>query len=302
MCNLENIQNPGGCFCDEQCFELGDCCPDICDVCPDMAGCVPCEADCTGAVCGDDGCGGSCGDCEGDLVCSDGQCVEPSDDDCKGPTEPSGDDCMGLDLVGCCSADGRAYWCDGDELFCSDCTQMEGECGWLADQAYYDCGTEGGEDPDGAYPKLCANTPCNPACDGKVCGSDGCGGDCGTCLATEVCNAGVCEGTGGCAGVCTPGDKGCEGDTSAWVCDHTVAGCKVVTECADGEACADGECSIEIGVVDAGSEGDVISEDDTGGGGGGGGCTTGASSAGTFALFLLFLALVAVPLAVRKEQ
>src|SRR5690606_30289201 len=33
--------------------------------------CVP---DCTGSVCGDDGCGGTCGGCRDGLVCEAGQC------------------------------------------------------------------------------------------------------------------------------------------------------------------------------------------------------------------------------------
>ena len=36
---------------------------------------------------------------------------------------------------------------------------------------------------------------CIPACDGRQCGDDGCGGSCGECGATSLCNAlsGVCE-------------------------------------------------------------------------------------------------------------
>jgi len=30
---------------------------------------------------------------------------------------------------------------------------------------------------------------CTPGCAGKVCGSDGCGGSCGTCPANQTCNA-----------------------------------------------------------------------------------------------------------------
>ena len=33
------------------------------------------------------------------------------------------------------------------------------------------------------------NTPCTPQCDGKECGSDGCGGVCGTCGSNQGCNA-----------------------------------------------------------------------------------------------------------------
>jgi hypothetical protein len=35
-------------------------------------------------------------------------------------------------------------------------------------------------------------TACTPSCDGKTCGSDGCGGSCGTCNDPDTCEAGVC--------------------------------------------------------------------------------------------------------------
>lgn len=35
---------------------------------------------------------------------------------------------------------------------------------------------------------------CTPKCEGKVCGGDGCGGECGTCAGKQTCNAsGLCE-------------------------------------------------------------------------------------------------------------
>ena len=69
------------CNCDEKCFEAGDCCPDICEVgvCDVVLStecgmvCVP---DCTGKVCGNDACEGSCGDCGAGEICdAGGQCV-----------------------------------------------------------------------------------------------------------------------------------------------------------------------------------------------------------------------------------
>ena len=33
---------------------------------------------------------------------------------------------------------------------------------------------------------------CSPACGGNVCGDDGCGGSCGTCAPTELCEEGAC--------------------------------------------------------------------------------------------------------------
>ncbi len=57
------------------------------------------------------------------------------------------------------------------------------------------------------------NDVCQPACDGKVCGDDGCGGTCGDCTDGQECSAaGLCEST------CVPdcgdnvcGDDGCGG-------------------------------------------------------------------------------------------
>lgn len=41
------------------------------------------------------------------------------------------------------------------------------------------------------YPQLCMDdqTCCTPDCNNRDCGSDGCGGDCGSCGVDEVCNA-----------------------------------------------------------------------------------------------------------------
>lgn len=44
---------------------------------------------------------------------------------------------------------------------------------------------------------------CNPDCTGKTCGSNGCGGDCGTCAGTEACLAGAC------ANICDVCATGC---------------------------------------------------------------------------------------------
>lgn len=63
---------------------------DDCDGETDEGTCVP---DCDGVVCGDDGCGGSCGSCDGGYLCEIGQCV----DDCAGllcgPSPTLGFDC-----------------------------------------------------------------------------------------------------------------------------------------------------------------------------------------------------------------
>ena len=56
--------------------------------------------------------------------------------------------------------------------------------------AYADVSLPGGRPILGDSPKTVS---CVPNCDGKQCGSDGCGGSCGTCLRSQNCNAdGLC--------------------------------------------------------------------------------------------------------------
>ncbi|MBM4388775.1 MAG: hypothetical protein FJ088_13620, partial [Deltaproteobacteria bacterium] len=62
----------GTCYCDETCWNFGDCCPDVCQQCGYCNGsCVP---QCSGKECGDDGCGGSCGTCPWGWTCNSGKC------------------------------------------------------------------------------------------------------------------------------------------------------------------------------------------------------------------------------------
>ena len=133
-------QAPTGCWCDDECDQWGDCCDDRCTVCPDMCGddpcaaactdkcgtvgdcecggcdagkvceanvCVddgPCVPDCTGLVCGDDGCGGSCGDCAAGETCDMGACVIEIGDDVVAPTCTTDDDCGDGEV---CNTDGE---------------------------------------------------------------------------------------------------------------------------------------------------------------------------------------------------
>ena len=113
--------------------------------------------DCSVKVCGDDGCGGSCGDCAPGEECSvDGLCV-PLSGSCEG-------NCGGQAPTGC--------WCDSACFGNDDC------CDDVCDFCAAD------------YPDDC----CVPDCAGKDCGADGCGGSCGDCAPGEVCTAeGLCE-------------------------------------------------------------------------------------------------------------
>jgi hypothetical protein len=137
---------------------------------------VGCTPECAGMECGDDGCGGECGQCMLPDTCQDdGTCVCPPQ-------------CDGIE----CGNDG----CGG---ICGECSEgsvctMAGTCCTPACEAL-ECGPDGCGGTcgqcDGAG--LCQEgLCCYPACDGKECGEDGCGGDCGMCPAGKICTDGHC--------------------------------------------------------------------------------------------------------------
>ena len=165
---------------------------------PKDCGGGPCEPDCAGKACGSDGCGGVCGQCGNNETCQSGQCV------------PGGDTCGGVTFEGCCDGELLKY-CENGQLQTLDCAG-NASCGWNAQANYYDCGTNGAADPSGQNPKDCGGGPCVPACAGKECGADGCGGECGQCGNNETCQNGQC----------VPAGAGCDGLTYEGCCDGQV--------------------------------------------------------------------------------
>ena len=183
--NEECTEGVCGCVQDSApCNEV--CCP-VGEVCFEDACCL---ADCDGKECGDDGCGGSCGECGDNEACKEGNCG------CILDSVLCNDVCC---LVGqvcfdetCCSID-----CDGKECGangcggrCGGCGEneecKEGTCGCIADSMLCDdiCCTVG---------QVCFGEACCGAdCDGKECGADGCGGSCGECGDNEECTEGTC--------------------------------------------------------------------------------------------------------------
>ena len=239
-CGLAANCGDGSCLGAENCNNCGaDCgCTGDGEVCTAAGEC--CVPNCDGKVCGDDGCGGSCGTCDAGLACNaEGQCVEAMLAECKGLNEPSGADCMGLTETGCCDSLGRTLWCQDGALYCIDCAANNPSCGWSADAGWYDCGTDGSEDPTGANPYACESMTCDPACEagykcvdgecvvctpdcaGKTCGNDGCGGSCGTCDAGSSCNAsGQCvSDSDQCLGFGEPSAADCGDVSEAGCCD-----------------------------------------------------------------------------------
>ncbi len=113
--------------------------------------CSPqCRSELGNLNCGDDGCGGSCGDCPNGSFCCHGTCC------------PNGGTCCTEEC------------CPSTERCCS------GHCG--TSEA---CG--GFDNPPNQC-DLGNSTCCTPNCVGRVCGDDGCGGACGACPAGKVCD------------------------------------------------------------------------------------------------------------------
>ncbi len=201
-----------------------------------------CTPDCSGKVCGDNGCGGSCGDCTGGLVCdASGQCG-PSvacqnaiplapDSSTAGTTVGAANDFSSGGLV--CSALGgsgpdNAYLltatvdgtytvsltADFDTALYTHSACGDPESCTASDDATGDGGESlllsltAGESiylivdywgnfgsGEGTY-TIDVSAPCIPACAGKTCGDDGCGGSCGTCSGGANCINGVCQALG----------------------------------------------------------------------------------------------------------
>jgi len=111
-----------------------------------------------------------------------------------------GGNCGSLTFEGTCSDNGLVVsWCEGGQIKNQDCTEYGQNyvCGWQTGEGYY----------------WCLNK-CNNACSGKQCGSNGCGGSCGTCTAGKTCSA---------AGTCEAGSSGgCGNITFAGVCEGNV--------------------------------------------------------------------------------
>lgn len=204
--------------------------------------CAECVPRCDGRECGDDGCGGFCGECtqEGKFFCNDGICGEQCEPRCEGRS--CGDDGCG----GVCGECAEGETCQAGtcgpppaDLSC------EGNCGALAPGGC-SCGAEC-ETFGTCCADVIAQCGCQPYCDGKSCGGDGCGGTCGTCsdgfecdevgqCVDDLCDPDPCNGHG----VCDAADGSC-------TCSAPFAGVNC-DECAPGRvdypSCAPSQCNV----------------------------------------------------------
>lgn len=183
---------------------------------PISCGCTP---SCSGKACGDDGCGGNCGNCEPGSLCQSNLCVE-------GMGEVGS--CVGL--CGASSSDGTC-WCD-------DTCKDSGDCCPDACSACQICDV------------------CTPECTGKACGDDGCGGACGVCPEAQTCQNGVCFGTTplgpSCAGFCDQAG----GDGSCWCDDQCLPNGDCCPDaCSECGVCDGNSCQPNCAGKDCGDNG-----------------------------------------------
>jgi len=160
---------------------------------PPDAGCVP---DCTGKECGCDGCGGLCeGECDVSFYCQHtwGTCSISS-----GLQGVPPDSCKPNCLAKVCGGEDGcagecpvtcAGTCNPETGECENCTPVcEGKM-CGSDQCGGLCPYLCEEQPCDQQTGVCISDPnCTPDCTDKECGSDGCGGDCPNLCTTELCN------------------------------------------------------------------------------------------------------------------
>ncbi|MFH1532667.1 MAG: hypothetical protein ABIK09_18225 [Pseudomonadota bacterium] len=148
--------------CDEGffCNPAGKCNP-ICDP----------EINCATKECGADGCGGSCGICPGNEICTAAQVCVPHP---CGDVEPVVGKCQGQDLL---------IHCVNNALVEFDCSGLGEDfwCGFDAQEGVYEC--KQGCEPQCEFPN--GNL--------KECGYDGCYGNCGDCPGGWDCVSGLCN-------------------------------------------------------------------------------------------------------------
>ena len=93
---------------------------------------------------------------------------------------------------------------------------------------------------------------CTPLCGGKECGSDGCGGSCGTCPENHTCSftTNTCQCNKSCTGKLCTDDDGCGGTCgckSNEKCIEDTGVCECVPHCEEGWQCGGDGCGGSCG-------------------------------------------------------
>ena len=186
-----------------------------------------CAPECNGDECGDDGCGGSCGECDDGLTCTADSCDEGK---CQSTLMNS--HCL---LGSSCKSAGDHA--PGNP--CVACDPLQSTGSWTTIEDGVGCA-------DGY---VCYQGACCAAlghCQGRECGDDGCGGNCGVCpegldcvdslcIYVPKCGNGVCEDDEDCS-TCFPD---CSCVTQGFV-KTTAGGFWMGSPSGKGESCPEG--------------------------------------------------------------
>ena len=206
----------GECGDDGVCQEGGKCfclfieCQDVC--CADGEQCFQgscCAADCEGRECGDDGCGGSCGECEDGQICGEGGSCACEFVLCLDACCADGEVCF---EEACCAPDCENKSCGGD-----GCGAGCGECA-----EDYEC-----IDAEGA---AACQALCDQLCEGLECGTAG---------IDDECECGMCGDGNDCTDDVCSGEQLCTYPDNAIECDDG-------NPCTDGDVCGEGVCAGEL--------------------------------------------------------
>ena len=216
-----------------------------------------CKPQCAGRLCGDDGCGGTCGLCATGQYCT----LEGICDACSCAGRQCGDDGCGT-ACGNCAA-GR--FCDWQgqcrDAVISACCATDAKPGCAADAPVAACVCAA--DPyccEAEWDTVCVHkiqnlkcgVCCIPECGGKACGDDGCGGSCGYCTGNSWCAP---------SGACTPcscGGRTCGEDQCGTSCGTCAGGsfCNPAGACetctCSGKPCGDDGCGTSCGTCPGG--------------------------------------------------
>ena len=209
---------------------------DLLDLVDEEAPCIP---DCTDLECGDDGCGGSCGNCDDDNDCTEDFCSEDicehtnlSDNDCYDPDPCSSSE--GYCEEGVCNAaqlplgaigDFEVCWCAED----ADCLPFDTD---PCDNSVMLCDPEL---EDEAHPHCYYKEIEVPTCDdGVSCTTDSCDSNTG-CV--HLPSDAPCNGDNPCIkGTCSP-LEGCQYEPLS------VGGCDDNDLCTVQDTCVNGSCA-----------------------------------------------------------
>lgn len=215
---------------------------------------TPCVPDCKGKECGDDGCGGSCGECSFDHVCDQDICIAACVSIC---TPPGLTTCFGDQAVQTCIeievGEKTCYIWDDEVVECPPQHICEdGACVCVPDCDGKECGSDGCGGScgwcDGSLAEcIGGQCYCDPDCSGKECGVDGCTGSCGECPDPYT----ACAQDGTCQDAC---DVACEGRECGYVpCGLMCGTCAEGMTCTlDGVCVWDWECPYLTGVFECG--------------------------------------------------